>query len=266
MGILGCGAIGTGIARSLFCELKATCRLDGIYDPVASKITALENSVNQSRLGKKSFHELLRSCDLMVEATNADNVPSLIRTALEAKKHVLVMSVGQMLHAKNLFSLARRKKISILIPSGAIAGIDAIKAASLSRIDRLVLTTRKPLSGLSGIPYLKLKGIDPLTIDKETVVFEGNVASAVKYFPQNINVAATLALASGVMDKIVIRIVTSPEFKTNSHEIDIRGEFGQMLTRTENVISPENPKTSYLAVLSGIQTLKDFCSGVRIGT
>ncbi|MFA5260321.1 MAG: aspartate dehydrogenase domain-containing protein, partial [Candidatus Omnitrophota bacterium] len=92
------------------------------------------------------------------------------------------------------------------------------------------------------------------------------VDDAVRHFPRNINVAATLAIASHAKSKIIIRILTSPEYTINSHEIDIQGDFGHMVSRTENVICPDNPKTSYLAVLSAIQTLKEFCSGVRVGT
>ena len=98
------------------------------------------------------------------------------------------------------------------------------------------------------------------------VIFEGDVDSAVKYFPKNINVAATLALACGAKEKILVRLMTSPEYKTNSHEIEVIGDFGRMVALTDNVVCPDNPKTSYLAVLSAIQTLKQFFSGVKIGT
>ena len=103
-------------------------------------------------------------------------------------------------------------------------------------------------------------------IKKETILFEGNVKEAVKCFPQNINVAATIALASGTKDKLKIRIATSPEYKVNSHEIEMVGEFGRLVTKTENVVCPDNPKTSYLAVLSAVQTLKQYFEGVKIGT
>ena len=97
------------------------------------------------------------------------------------------------------------------------------------------------------------------------MIFEGNVSEAVAAFPRNINVAATIALASQAKDKMIVRIITSPDYKTNSHEIEAIGEFGKIVTRTENTICPDNPKTSYLAVLSGIQTLQAFCGKIKIG-
>ena len=130
----------------------------------------------------------------------------------------------------------------------------------------MTITSRKPPAGFSNVAYVKAKGIDISRIDRETVLFEGDVQSAVKFFPQNINVAATLALASQAPDKMTIRIVTSPEYQTNSHEIEVVGDFGRISSRTDNVVCPDNPKTSFLAVLSAIQTLKEYCLGTRIGT
>jgi len=266
LGILGCGAIGSGIARSTLTDLKTSFQLTGLLDKDRQKALNLQNILRSRQLVKKDMKDLLRSCDLMVEAVDSPYTKSLIKTALEAKKTVLAMSAGKLIGAQDLFRLAHRQGVSILIPSGAIAGVDAIKSASLKKLSKIVLTTRKPLKGLRDTPYLKRRGINLSKIKKETIVFEGSVQSAVKYFPRNINVAATLAIATGLNSRLKVRLMTSPKYKNNSHEIEIVGEFGRLVTKTENKISPDNPKTSYLAILSGIQTLKDFCSGVKVGT
>jgi len=153
-----------------------------------------------------------------------------------------------------------------LVPSGAVAGIDSLKAARFAKISSVTLTTRKPICGFKGNEYLQRRKIDLTKIKKETVLFAGSVQDAVRYFPQNINVAAVLALASGNPKKLRIRILTSPEFTRNSHEIDIQGDFGRIVTRTENTVCPDNPKTSYLAVLSAIAALENFCKGTGVGT
>lgn len=266
IGILGCGAIGSRIAKSIGDDLKAHCRLTGFYDCDPLKMQSLGHVLKKSGLAQRSLKELIKNCDLMVEAVNAAHTEKFVREAVASRKHVLAMSVGKLLGKKNLFSLAAKNRCQILIPSGAIAGLDALKAASLAQVDEIVLTSRKPLNGFSQSEYLTKKNVDLSSITKETVLFSGSVADAVKYFPQNINVASTLALASGLTQKIRVRIITSPEYKVNSHEIEINGAFGRIVTRTENVTCPDNPKTSYLAVLSAIRTLKDFCSGTRIGT
>ncbi|MCK5580358.1 MAG: aspartate dehydrogenase [Candidatus Omnitrophica bacterium] len=266
VGIIGCGAIGSGIAKSVVQDLRHLCEISGLYDLDQQKVDTLEQSLNQTDLKRSSLEEILKDCDLMVEAVNATNTQDLIRTALTAKKDILVMSVGKLLNADDLFSLAAENHVTLLIPTGAIAGIDAIKAASLAGITKITLTTRKPPAGLSGIPYIESQGIDLDKITGETVIFDGDVTAAVKHFPQNINVAATLALACNAKDKLTIRIISSPTYTKNSHEIEAEGDFGRIVTLTENIACPDNPKTSYLAVLSGIQALKDFCQNIRIGT
>lgn len=266
IGVVGCGAIGSRIAKSVRNDLKKDCRLTGLYDIDQKKANQLEKDLQLKGVVKKSITGLIKSCDCMIEAVNAKNTRDIIRQALKARRNVLPMSVGKLLNAADLFRLAKQNKCHLLLPSGAIAGIDAIKAASLVGIDKITLTTRKPLTGFEGNAYLIQKGIDLSKIKKETTLFEGDVATAVKVFPQNINVAATLALASQSRKKITIRIVTSPRYKTNSHKIELTGKFGRIVTQTDNVVCPDNPKTSYLAVLSGLQTLKQYCAGTFIGT
>ncbi|MBN1870536.1 MAG: DUF108 domain-containing protein [Candidatus Omnitrophica bacterium] len=266
IGILGCGAIGARVAKSVKEDLTRDCQLTGLYDIDLKKAERISKSLLLDNVVKKTIPDLIKSCDCMVEAVNAKSIRPIIRQALQARKSVLSMSVGKLLNASDLFQLARKNKCHLLLPSGAIAGIDAIKAASLVGIDTITLTTRKPPSGFIDDPYLREKGIHLSEITKETVIFEGNVTTAVKAFPRNINVAATLALASQCREKILVRVIVSPKCTTNSHTIELKGKFGHILTQTDNFVCPDNPKTSYLAVLSGIQTLKQYCSGVFIGT
>lgn len=266
IGIVGCGAIGSRLGKSVKKELKGLCVVTALFDIDPEKSEQLARVCAKPGSAKKTLEQLLKNCDLMVEAVNAPHTETIIRKAFQAKKDVLVMSVGKLLETKNLFPLAAKNRCTLLIPSGAIAGIDAIKAASLGKIDTVTITSRKPPFGFSNAPYVREKGIDLSRIDKETVLFEGNVHAAVKSFPQNINVAATLALASRAPDKLTIRIIASPETKTNSHEIEVTGDFGRITSRTDNAVCPDNPKTSYLAVLSAIQTLKEYCLGTHVGT
>lgn len=263
--ILGCGAIGSNIAKSIFHQLDNSYELTGLYDPNTQKLSNLAQKLSKPNLVKTSFEDLLKDCEMMVEATSAENAYDFIHKAIGLKKHVLVMSVGKLLNVKDLFELAKKNKCSILIPSGAIAGLDAIKSANVGKIERITLTTRKPLSGFLNDPTLRKEGIDINHIKGEKTIFEGNVDEAVLKFPRNINVAATIALASQGKDKLVIRIITSPEYKRNSHEIEVIGDFGRIWTQTENVVSVDNPKTSLLAILSAISMLKNFCSPVKIG-
>ena len=130
----------------------------------------------------------------------------------------------------------------------------------------MTLTTRKPLAGLEGAPYFRQKKIRLAGIKAPRLVFEGNALQAVRAFPKNVNVAATLALAGLGAKKTEVRIFTSPTYRRNQHEVEIEGDFGRIQTKVENLPARENPKTSFLAVLSARATLKKILSRVYIGT
>ena len=266
IGIVGCGAIGSRMAKAIVKDLRKDCKISGLYDIDILKARTLAKRLKLKGVVNNSIHTLIQNCDCMVEAVSADNTKSIIRQGLMAKKSVLAMSVGKILNSAELFKIAKKNKCYLLLPSGALAGLDAVKAASLAFIKKITLTSRKPLAGFRNNPYFAKKGINLATIKKETILFKGSVDKAVQLFPQNINVAATLALASGVKKKITVKIVTSPLYKRNCHEMEILGDFGKITTKTDNEVCPDNPKSSYLAVLSGLQTLKQYCTGILIGT
>ena len=266
VGILGCGAIGSRIARSIKTECDDLACVSAVFDINPAKSENLQKALPYKNIVKKSYSDLLAASDLVVEAVNAPDTRHLVRQAVLAGKDVLIMSIGKFIDGESIFKLAQKQGVHLLIPSGAVAGIDAIKAAALKKIHHVTLTTRKPVYGFADNAYVQARRINLSQIKKETILFEGNVKEAVECFPQNINVAATIALACGSKEKLRIRISTSPEFKVNSHEIEVVGEFGRLVTKTENVVCPDNPKTSYLAVLSAVQNLKQHFKGVKLGT
>ncbi|MDP8266675.1 MAG: DUF108 domain-containing protein [Candidatus Aceula meridiana] len=267
IGFIGCGAIGSRLAKSVKEELKSFCKISGLYDVAFEKPQKLIKGLKLPKtLIKKSLPDLIQSCDFIVEAIASNETTTIIRQVVHAKKGILIMSVGKVLNSPGVFKLAKKNQTVILIPSGAISGLDVIKSVGAKNISNITLTTRKPPSGLSQSNYLTKKGINIHALKGEAVIFDGSVDQAVRLFPRNINVAATIALASGIKDKIRIRIITSPKFKVNSHEIEVFGKFGHLTTRTDNVVCPDNPKTSYLAALSAVETLKQFFNPIKIGT
>lgn len=266
IGIVGCGAIGSRIAKAVVQDFSDRAELSGLYDMNLERAYGLASDLAKKHIAALSVEDLIKKCSFVVEAASAKISMSLAKSAVEAGRDILIMSVGGMLEAEDVFKTAKVKKCNVYFPSGAIAGLDAVKAASLENIDKIILTTRKPPSGLIGNPYLLKSHFDLENIDKETVVFEGSVDMAVRLFPKNINVAAALSLASRNKEKVHVKIITSPEYKRNSHEIVVEGAFGRLEIKTENVPCPDNPKTSYLAVLSAIATLKRILEPVKIGT
>jgi aspartate dehydrogenase len=193
-------------------------------------------------------------------------VAVVAESALNAKADVMIMSVGALMDQglrTKLFELAKKNDCRIHIPSGAVAGLDGLKAAG-RRLRSISLTTTKPPSGLQGAPYVLAHRIPLFALKERTTIFEGPAEEAVRAFPANVNVAATLSLVCGV--PVHVRIVADPAIKVNMHEISAEGEFGRMTIKVENVPSPANPKTSYLAALSAFATIRGLAGCVMIGT
>jgi len=265
VGIIGCGTIGTEIAKACQDRLNTKMELAAICDTDQKKTELLNKSLKK-KVRILKIDGLLRKVDLVVEAASAYVSGNVLKKCIKINRNCLIMSVGGLLGKESLLESARKKGVRVYIPSGALCGIDALKAASVGKIESVTLTTRKPPKGLEGAPYLKEAGLNLSDIKTEAVVFEGSAYEAVRGFPQNINVSAILSLVGLGPEKTLVKIVTSPEYTRNIHEVEITGSFGRIITRTENVPARANPKTSELAILSAIATLESIANSVRIGT
>lgn len=265
LGLIGCGAIGKTLARDIQKYLKGRAELTAVCDSHLDKAVALVESLSLDCAVYDSYQRLVDSVDFVIEAASAHIAGDVAELALKQRKDVLVISVGGLLECEHLWDLAEKQGRMLYLPSGAIAGLDALSAAKLANIQSVSITTRKPPQGLKGAPYLEEQGIDIDSIDRETVVFEGSALDAVQAFPKNINVAATLSLAGIGAKRTLVRIVTAPEWTTNSHEVDIVSDAGRIVARTDNCPDPSNPKTSYLAALSASAVLQKHFSHVKIG-
>jgi len=265
VGIIGCGAIGSEIAAACQGRLKSHIDLLAICDTDPKKASVLNGSLSK-KVPVMPLDEIIKKVDLMIEAASASISGKVVEKCIKNKTDCLVMSVGGLLGEERLLRLAESRGVKVYIPSGALCGIDGLKAASIGKVDSVMLTTRKPPKGLIGAPYLKRTDIDVYGIKGETVIFEGNAEEAVEGFPQNVNVSAVLSLAGIGARKTRVRIVTSPDYSKNIHEVEITGEFGKIVTRTENLPSKTNPKTSALAILSAIAKIEQIVKNVQIGT
>lgn len=264
IGIVGCGAIGTILAKAIDKGIKKA-RVVALDDIIEKNARTLKSNLS-SDPEISSLDNLIERSDLVIECAHKTAVKEIVSKTLERKKDILVMSVSGLVENPYLLELAQKNKCSIYVPSGAVAGIDALKAAKLNNIRSVTLTTTKPKEGLKGAPYIKEKNIDLDSIKNRTVIFDGNVLEAIKGFPSNVNVSATLALAGIGPEKTRVKVVVDPASKSNIHEIEITGDFGTITTRTENAPCPSNPKTSYIAALSAIAKIKDITECINIGT
>lgn len=265
VGLVGCGVIGSGLAKAIDSRKVPGLELVAICDKDKIKEDKLASSLSNKPV-ITSIDGVIEKAHLIIEAASSDMVGQLAQKVLHKNKDIMVMSVGGMLDHFQLFSEAREKKCKIYFPSGAIAGLDGIKAAKEAGLDSVTLETSKPPQGLKGAPYLLENNIDLRGIKEKVVVFEGNCQEAVKAFPKNINVAAVLSFAGIGMERTKVRIIADPSLKRNVHHIVVKGDFGKLEISIENVPSPSNPKTSYLAVLSAIAALRGIVDSVKIGS
>lgn len=265
VGLVGCGTIGSRLALTVEREYASVARLVALHD-----INPTHARFLQQRLHRHppiaSLPVLLRKSQLVLEAASVDAVGPLVRTVLQTHRSVLVMSVGGLLRDTRWQRLVRRSRGHVYIPSGALAGLDGVKALAVGCITRAVLTTRKPPRALADAPYVRAKHLQLSRLRRPRLIFEGSPREVVHAFPQNTNVAAALALASGsAQHRARIRVIADPAVRVNSHELEVEGDCGRIQCRVQSRPS-DNPRTSELAVRSAIVALRRIFDVIAIGT
>jgi len=268
IGIVGCGAIGSSLAKIVKKRFFLQARICALYDKDIQKAKDLSGVISKNKnLALNSLKEIILSSELIIEAASSCDSWKITKNTLLLGRSIMVMSVGGVAsHIQEARKLAKRYKAKIYIPSGAISGIDALKAAKIGGIKKVVLTTIKNPRAFQGVKFVEDKKLELNKIKKDTVLFFGKAKEAVKYFPQNINVAAVLSIAGTGADKTYVKIIVSPKTAKNIHEINFESNSGRVFTRTENLLHPDNPKTSYQAVLSAVAVLKQIMDPVIVGT
>ena len=222
----------------------------------AQVLDVVVNAVNEIKDIEKTvdFDEMLDNVDMVLECASPDSVKYFAPKVLTKGLDMIIMSVGAFMDM-NFYSeiekIAKENNANIHLPSGAIVGLDGIKAVAKFGLKEVNLVTRKSPKSLGK------------KIDKEEILFEGKASEAVKEFPLNINVAATISMAC--QRDIDVKIIVDPNVDRNVHEITAKGDFGEFKTTTMNFPCAANPKTSMLAALSAIRLLKSFNETISVG-
>ena len=256
IGIVGMGVIGQAIARA------ATAGIPGI----ALAGVTVRDPARAAGHRALPLDQLVERSDLVVEAATQAALRDLGPTVLAAGRHLMVLSVGGLVGVLDEWArLAEKHGCRILVPSGAIAGLDGVKGAREGAITAVTMETRKPPRGLAGAPWIVEQKIDLDAIHEETLIFEGTATDAVRAFPANVNVVAALSLAGIGPERTRIKVHAVPGLTRNQHRIAIEGEFGRLRIEVENVPS-ENPRTGKLSYLSAIAMLRELGAATRVGT
>lgn len=263
IGIVGCGAIGRALLKAADSG-RLSVPVAGVTSRTAETaqvfLSTLQNPPPYCEIAT-----LLERADLIVEAAGGHTVPELAKQCFASGKDLMVISVGALLDHPEIIDQAREAGRRLFVPSGAIAGLDGIKAACTGPVSHVTMTTRKPPRGLEGAPYLVERGISLVGLTEEREIYHGPAREACRGFPDNVNVSAAVSLAGIGPDKTQIRILAVPGLERNCHDIEVEGEFGRLHVHIENIPS-ENPRTGRLTALSIIRTIEDAAGSVRIGT
>jgi len=252
LGIIGCGAIGTDVAKAAdsMTEIKKIYLFDS--NEKASKI--LCQKIKKGSI--QTVHDFLDDVDVVFEGASQEAVMLYAEKILQEKKDIILMSVGSLFDdsfRKKLVKTAQENHCRIYVPSGAVCGLDGLLSANVGGLNEVTLVTTKPPKSLNK------------DLNERTVVFEGTARDAVKKFPTNINVAASISLAGRGFDETKVEIVADPVATRISHKILAHGSFGRLRVELENMPNPNNPGSSYMASLSAIATLKRIIDPLQIG-
>ena len=218
-------------------------------------------------VGRKAL--LATGPQAVVEAASHDAVREHLVGILEAGVSVVVLSAGALADdplRTAAEEAARRSGALLYVPSGGIGGLDALKAACVAGVDSVSIRVAKPPAAWRNIPYVDALRLDLDTLREPRVLYDGTAREGVPHFPQNVNIAAVLSLAGIGFDRTRLEVVADPALSRNTHTIRVSGKSGNFTVVLENVPSPDNPKTAWLACYSALAALQSLSSGVRYGT
>ncbi len=260
----GFGAIGKVVARRLDQGVEGLTLTAVAARDVARAEAAMASFAR--RVPVVPLGRLWEEADVVVECAPAAVLRQLAEPALGHGRIVMSLSCGALLDNLDLVELARRNGGRILVPTGALLGLDAVIAAAEGGISNVTMITRKPPSGLAGAPYLEANNIDVAGLTGPKRVFSGTAREAARGFPANVNVAAALALAGIGPDRTTVEIWADPNVTRNIHRIEVEADAARLSMQIENVPSDDNPRTGRLTALSVIAALKKLSSPLAIGT
>jgi aspartate dehydrogenase len=261
--IAGLGPIGSRVAKALD---------SGIEGLELAAVSSANIEKHRGWLGKLKtqpatlpIEALADAADIVVECAPSRLLRSIVAPVVSRGKTAVVLSVGALLENEDLIALAKKNGGQIVVPTGALIGLDAMTAAAVGTIHSVQMVTRKPLRGLEGAPYLIEHQIDVHDIKAPLKIFDGTAREAAKGFPANLNVAVALSLAGIGADRTRVEIWADPTVTRNTHRIEVDADSARFSMTIENIPS-ENPKTGLITALSVIACLRKLNAPLRVGT
>lgn len=264
--LAGLGAVGWTIAQALDAGAISGLVLAAVAVRDAEKANRQLSALRRPPIVVTSLDALEQHADLVVECAPARLLPHVVQPFLEAGKTAIVLSCGALLEHEHLIGLARARGGQIVVPTGALLGLDAVTAAAEGTIRSVRMTTRKPVRGLLGAPYLADNDIRIEGILEPLLVFRGTAREAAKGFPANLNVAVALSLAGIGPDRTTLEIWADPALHRNVHRIEVEADSANFSMVIENVPTDANPKTGRITALSVVSYLRKLKAPLRVGS
>jgi aspartate dehydrogenase len=265
VGIAGMGAVGMRVAQELDCGGIPGFTLAGFSARNAQRAAELNGQLTAA-VPYHALTEIADHCDLVIEALPPTLFNELATSVLRAGKTLVVLSASQLLGRQDLIDMAGDTGAKIVIPSGAMLGLDAIKAVAVGQIDSVVIETRKPVAGLIKAPYVAQMDIDLTTLTEPSLILEGSVTEVARAFPANVNVAAAVSLAGLGPDRTRMEVWADPALDRNKHTVRVTSDSSDFTMSIQNRPSAENPATGRITALSVIAFLRQKSAVVRVGT
>ncbi len=263
VGLAGLGAVGLTVAKRLEAGIPGlvlTAVAIRDVDKARRALPRIGAGIAATEPGG-----LASLCDVVMEGLPPALFLDVAKPAVEGGRIFMPLSVGQLLVHPDLIARARETGARILVPTGALIGLDAVRAAAEGQIHSVRMVTRKPPGGLEGAPYLKENGISLAGLTEPKKVFEGSAREGARGFPANVNVAAALSLAGIGPDRTRLEIWADPGVTRNIHRIEVDADSARFSMQIENIPS-ENPRTGKITALSAIAALRGLVSELRVGT
>ena len=264
VGIVGFGSIGSQVAKAL---------INGVEDFSLYGITSRSKSNAQERIAKLDKNikiydlgTLVDNCEIIIDCAPKEAFRDIATQCINKERKLITVSGSGILDNLDLEELAKTKNSQIILATGAILGLDALRAASESNINSVTMTTRKPPNALSNAPFVINNNIELNNLLEPKLIFKGSATDGAKAFPANVNVAAAVGLAGIGANKTKLEIWADPKLKRNTHKVEVDSDSAIFEMSIQNVQTPENPGTGKITGLSVIACLRGLKSSFKIGT
>ncbi len=263
VGLGGLGAVGMPIAKWLN---------KGVEGLELVAISA--NNVSKARKSVSSFlpppeivelDELAGLADVIVECAPPEHFDKIAHSSLKLGRIFLPLSVTSLLGREDYFNLARKNGSRIIVPSGAMVGLDAVRAASYGSIKSVTMKTRKPPKSLKDAKFVKEKKINLNSLEKAKRLFKGSVREAAHLFPANVNITVALAFAGIGPDLTKYEIWADPKVDRNCHKIIVDSNSTYFEISISGIPTQRTPGTGKLTPLSVMSTLEGLVAPFKVG-